>query len=685
MAAQSLTAGTSPARIGWRLSLIAIVTALVYWNSLGNPFVFDDNITLANNPQIHSVANIFHTDKGSALTGRPVVSLTFAINYALDGLNVLGYRLVNIGLHIACALLLFGVVRRTIDRFRPGDRFDGRGSGIALAVALAWTVHPLNSEVVDYLTQRTEALMGLCYLVTMYASVRALDPARAGWWTTLAIVSCGVGVFCKEPIGTAPLVVALYDRVFAFESLAAAFQARWKLYTGLVAMWIPLMINVTLASRELSGGFATTDVSAWTYLLNQATVVTHYFTLVVWPQKLVAYYGWSLPTSIAQAWPGAVVVLLAVAVSAVLLVRWPRAGFLAAWFLVTLAPTSSILPIAAEVGADRRMYVPLMGLVALAVCAVAFVLDRARSRPAASGPRRPALAPVPIAGMFVLFVVVIALGARTIARNADYSSELRLSQTTLAHWPSPVARDMVGLSLAATGRLDLAIGELRQAVEGYAPARYDLGVQYYKQERFDEAIDELRRFVALEPRLFTTSAAYTLIGGALDRRRRPLEAIDAYRHAVDGQIPDLQAHGFLADLLLDQQKYDEAIEHYRAYLKTYPGHVGAMMNLGIALSSLKRTDEALDAFRQAVAMDPVNVQARTNLAQMLLDAKQTEAAIAEAQQTVTLAPTSAPAFDLLGQALATAQRLPDARRAFERALAIDPAYAPARDHLRQIR
>jgi tetratricopeptide (TPR) repeat protein len=292
---------------------------------------------------------------------------------------------------------------------------------------------------------------------------------------------------------------------------------------------------------------------------------------------------------------------------------------------------------------------------------------------------------VPIAGMFVLSVLVIALGARTIARNADYSSELRLSQATLAHWPSPVAHDMVGLSLAATGRLDLAVAELRQAVEGYAPARYDLGVQYYKQERFDEAIDELRRFVALEPGLFTTSAAYTLIGGALDRRRRPLEAIDAYRHAVDGAIPDLQAHGYLADLLLDQQKYDEAIGHYRAYLKTYPGHVGAMMNLGIALASLKRTDEALDAFRQAVAMDPVNVQARTNLAQMLLDAKQTDAAIAEAQQTVGLAPTSAPAFDLLGQALAAAQRLPEARRAFERALAIDPAYAPARDHLRQWR
>jgi tetratricopeptide (TPR) repeat protein len=372
-------------------------------------------------------------------------------------------------------------------------------------------------------------------------------------------------------------------------------------------------------------------------------------------------------------------------VTGILLFRWPRAGFLAAWFVITLAPTSSILPIAAEVGADRRMYVPLMGLVALGVCAIAFVLDRAQSRPHDSTKNRPALAPVPITGMLVLFVAVIALGARTIMRNVDYSSELRLSRSTLEHWPSPIAHDMVGLSLAAAGRLDMAIDELRQAVDGYAPARYDLGVQYYKQERFDEAIDELRRFVTLEPHLFTTSAAYTLIGGALDRRHRPLEAIDAYRLAVSGAVPDLQAHGYLADLLLDQQKYSDAVDHYRAYLKMYPGQMAAMMNLGIALESLKRTDEALDAFRRAVQMDPTNVQARMNLAQMLLEAGQPDAAIAEAQQVVGLAPTSAPAFDFLGQALATAQRVPDARRAFERALAIDPGYTPAKEHLKILR
>jgi len=677
----------APARLGWRVILIALVSVIVYSNSLGNPFVFDDNITLANNPQIRSFANVFHTDKGSALTGRPIVSLTFAANYALGGLRVAGYRIVNIALHVACALLLFGIVRRTIDRFQPGDRFSGRGPGIALAAALVWAVHPLNSEVVDYLTQRTEALMALFYLLTMYASVRALSSKRVGAWVVVAIVSCGAGMLCKEPMATAPLMVLLYDRVFAFESLAAAFRARWRLYVGLAVMWIPLVIGVASQSRELSGGFATTHVSAWSYLLNQSVIVTHYLTLAVWPQKLVAYYGWSLPVTLAQVWPYAAFLVAGVALSAVALVRWPRVGFLLAWFFVTLAPTSSILPIAAEVGADRRMYVPLMGLVVLAACGVARALDGARTRRVASKGRAPSveLVPVPVAAMFVLILAVVALGGRTMARNLDYSSELRLSETTLAHWPSPVAHDMVGLSLAAAGRMEEAIGELRQAVELYPPARYDLGVQYYKLERFEEAIAELQRFVALEPGLFTTSAAHTLIGGALDRRRRPLEAIDAYRRAVSGPLPDVQAHGFLADLLLDEQKYEEAIQHYRLYLQAYPGQVPAMMNLGIALASTNQTGDALSVFRRAVDIDPTNVQARVNLTQMLLDAKQVDAAVVEAQQTVTLAPRSAPAYDLLGQALVAAQRLPDARRAFERALAIDAGYAPAREHLKAMK
>ncbi len=584
----------------------------VYWNSLGNPFVFDDNVTLLDNPQIRTFANLFQTDKGSALTGRPVVTLTFALNYAVHGVHVTGYRLVNLGVHVLCGLLLFGVVRRTLELPALRERFAARSGGLALAIALLWVVHPLNSEVVDYLTQRTEALMALCFLLALYASIRALAGRRVGVWQGLAVASCGVGMLCKETMVTAPLMIVLYDRVLAFDSWAQAIRARWRLHAGLAATWIVLAVSVVTASREMSGGFSTTHLSAWSYLLNQTEVVTHYLKLVVWPRELVAYYGWSLPATLGQVWPYAAFLTVAFLVSLAALVRWPRLGYLPAWFFVTLAPTSSFFPIAAEVGADRRMYVPVMGLVALAVFGGAWLLDRVQ-RPAPN--TRAASESGRLVIAFAMVCLVCALGARTIARNRDYASELRLSQTTLEHWPSAVAHDMVGLSLARLERREEAIAELRQAVDDYAPARYDLGVQYYSLNRFEEAIPELRRFVALEPHLFTTSAAYTLLGGALDRTGHASEAIDAYQRAVSGPIPDLQAHGFLADLLLDAQKYDEAVTHYRAYLDAFPGRTAALSNMGIALASSHKTDEALAVLRRAVEADPSNRQAHVNLAQ----------------------------------------------------------------------
>ena len=75
-------------------------------------------------------------------------------------------------------------------------------------------VHPLNSEVVEYVTQRTESMMALCYLATLYAGNRAHGSKRPSRWYTAAVAACALGMACKESMVTAPLVVILYDRVY---------------------------------------------------------------------------------------------------------------------------------------------------------------------------------------------------------------------------------------------------------------------------------------------------------------------------------------------------------------------------------------------------------------------------------------------------------------------------------------
>jgi tetratricopeptide (TPR) repeat protein len=381
------------------------------------------------------------------------------------------------------------------------------------------------------------------------------------------------------------------------------------------------------------------------------------------------------------------VFVTACAIGAVILfIRRPRLGFLAVWFFITLAPTSSFAPIAAEVGADRRMYVPLIGLIVLLVLTVRLLLERVAQPPATRSIRatRHASSRVAIASAMLVIVVSGALGMRTVARNRDYADELRLSQTTLEAWPSGVAHSMVGLSLAKLNRHDEAARELRQAVVDYAPAGYDLGAQLFLLGQLDEAAAVLQRFVQAEPGMFTTNTAHTVLGRIRLSQHREAEAASEFALALAGSMPDPQAHALLAELLLDQQQYAAAIDHYRAYLQTAPSDAQGFGNLGIALASANRPVEAVVAFRRAAELQPGNASAHENLARMLVETGDAAGAAAAAQQALALTPASAAAHDLLGQALVAQRRIPEAREHFLRALQIDPSFPDAREHLRRI-
>src|SRR3954462_12502621 len=144
--------------------VLVLAGAIVYANSLSGPLVFDDASSIVRNPQIRHlwpVIDALAAPRDNELASRPLVNLSFAVNYAIGGLAVRGYHVVNVALHLSSALLLFGIVRRTlrITRFREGA--GAIVDGTALAAALIWMVHPLQTDAVDYVTQRTELMMGL--------------------------------------------------------------------------------------------------------------------------------------------------------------------------------------------------------------------------------------------------------------------------------------------------------------------------------------------------------------------------------------------------------------------------------------------------------------------------------------------------------------------------------------------
>jgi len=171
--------------------LLILAGVVAYWNSFDGMFVFDDFDSIQNNPHIEALWPLSEAmslplwNSATTIDGRPLLSLTFALNQRLLGPEPWGYHLVNLLIHIGAGLLLFGVVRRTLDLPQFRERYAGSGRWLALATAAIWLVHPLHTESVTYIVQRAESLMGMLFLLTLYASLRGLEGMRNA--------ECGMG------------------------------------------------------------------------------------------------------------------------------------------------------------------------------------------------------------------------------------------------------------------------------------------------------------------------------------------------------------------------------------------------------------------------------------------------------------------------------------------------------------
>jgi tetratricopeptide (TPR) repeat protein len=628
--------------VRWHSALVVAAVVLVYANSLSVPFILDDNATITANPAIRSFSSVLDQQRDTPIAGRPVVGFSFAVNYALGDVSVRGYHAVNVAIHATCALLLLGIVKRTLALPRLA-RFERRRADLAFAVALIWAVHPLNTEAVNYITQRTESLMALFFLLTLYASIRSVTSRHVAVWQTAAVASCFLGMGCKETMAVAPVMVVLYDRAFLYASFREGFSRRWRIYAGLALSWLLLAYLIALQPRSGSTGFSTT-VTTWTYLLNQAVMGARYLRLVFWPDDLVVNYGPPVPLTLADVWPYALPIVVLLLLSTAALRSKPQAGFLGIWVFATLAPASSVVPIATQVGAERRMYLPLMAVAALLVMG-AYSLDWLRTRVSRA---RAALA---------LVIVSLALGAATMARNREYASPLVLAETVLRRWPTDVAHGMVGAELVRAQRDDEAIMHLSEGARSDPTARYNLGVALFNTRRFDEAIHELEILIAQHPLREEVPWSRRLIGQAHAAQRKRPEAIAQFRTVLAMTPQDTLTRSLLIDALL-------------AY--------------GVELGTAGRHDEAIAAFRQGVALDSSNARLRANLATALLDAGDAVAAATEAQHAIALNPAAAVSYDLLGRALALQGRYDDAIAQFHEALRISPSDATIREDLERV-
>ena len=654
----------------WMPVVLAILCAAAYCNTFHVPFIFDDLPAILQNPAIRRLwplsdvfASVF-----PGLAARPLISLSLAVNYAVGGYDVVGWHLFNLIVHFLNALLVFGVVRRALGVTTSAEDGPSRIMWVAYAVAILWMLHPLVTESVTYILQRTELLMALFLLLTLYCFLRGIESSTKTIWFGLAIMSCMLGMGTKETMVVVPLLVFTYDYVFVARSWRTVWRERCGLYTGLVASWTILAALVLTTNLRSKSGLDVDILSPWNYFEMQWTVVVHYLRLAIWPRGLVLDYSdWPRETPLAEALPAAGLLLALFVASALAIRRRAWWGFWGAWFFFLLGPTSSFLPLAPEPATERRMYLPLVAVIAVVLGGGDRLCRDLWTRFGAPDRVRLWLQ------TGVVTVVALALGVATIQRNGQYQSAESIWADVVAKRPDNLrGHANYGLALLDNGRAKESIPHFMGVIQinpNQPIVRCNLASALVAIGATNQAIAELQATLRLAP---NQAPAHVALADIFAGRGDQQAALEQYGAALAINPDEQVAHFNLAQLLTRMGQRDGAITQFREAVRLDPRNATAHFNLANLLAESGHETEAISHYTAAARFDPHNARSQINLGNLLLKQGRSDDAIAAYTDALRTDPNAFNAHNNLAVALAGRGDLPHAAEHFREAARLKP-------------
>jgi predicted negative regulator of RcsB-dependent stress response len=561
----------------WAIILLVGATWAVYLNSLNNQFLFDDVQTIVEaqsaNPQ-GLLSPLLNLLKG-APSYRPLRSASYAFDYALSGLNPVGYHLSNVTYHTLSSLTVLLIARTIFGKARP-----------ALITALLFALHPIQTDSVTYLSGRRDVLSGLFVLVGFYSFLRYRLTEKRGYLIGLSL-SFILAFFSKESGIILPLLCFAYDsfdrsNFTQWENGVSTIRRFWAgmrtaIYenrvvylsffagTGAFAFYVLFLVRGTW-QQTYHGG------SLWFTLLTDARIFVHYLKQLVFPITLNADYSYNaFPVTVSwtdQQTLIAILVLFGIGVGCYLALNWrPLVTLGGLWFFLALLPVAQIIP-HHEMMAEHYLYVPSFGFFLSVVAIVDPYFEPHRSKRLAYG---------------VAAVVLVLLSLRTIWRNTDWKDELTLWQKTV------------------------------QVAPDAARARNNLGAALLRQGQSTEAMQHLERAVSIKPDF---AIAHANIGKVhLDRNELDLAA-QKLHVALELNPKELLPRLWLGAAYIRQGQEQEAEEQFRMVLATPSLSAYAYNNLGVLFVRRGQMTEAQSAFESALSVMPNLAAARENMARL---------------------------------------------------------------------
>ncbi|MGE5256846.1 MAG: tetratricopeptide repeat protein [Hyphomicrobiales bacterium] len=586
----------------------AILVILIYTSALPGPFVFDDEANITDNRHIRITSlnwdQLYTAAFKSPIVNRPVANLSFALNYYFNGYNVVGFRFVNLLIHITNGFLLYALARATLQTPAMAAYLEKTGLAAAFA-AVVWLVHPLHTQSVAYIVQRMTSMAVMFYMLSMLCYAKARMATSTGARAAL-LAGCGLAgllaLGSKEIAATLPAFLLLYEWYF-FQIFDRSWLRRFLPGIAIAGFLTAVISLVFIGGRNpfehIVNPYAGGDFSAWQRVLTQLRVVCVYMSLMLWPDPARLNLDYDFPASDSLLAPPSTLVALLVIAAVLFLAlrlarREPLLSFAILWFFGNLAIESSVIRL--ETVFEHRTYLPsVMPVVAF----VAFLLKRVRLKWVAIG---------------VLSAVAAGWAGWTYQRSQIWSDAVTLWLDCISKSPlKSRPYNNLGVALIEKGRLAESESFFRKAIElrpNYGDARYNLGYVMIRSDRLEEGIRQLQEAIRLEPENYM---AYNNLGIAYLFQENYPRAIRHFQEALRLK-PDFEGtHNNLGVALKNQGDLVGAASEFAEAIRLKPDYAEAYNNLGLTLKEQGRLAEAADDFRRALLINPGFDTARQNL------------------------------------------------------------------------
>lgn len=514
--------------------LILFLTLAVYSNSLGGEFVSDDEYFVVKNVNIRSLKNIpdfFSNRSAVAFTDlsfdvyRPVATLSYAVDYFLWKLNVFGYHLVNVLLHSFNAILLFIFLYALF-----GDIW------IALFASLFFALHPVQTEVVSWISGRSSILFMLFYLSALLLYVRGKILPSLALFT--------VSLFSKEMAVTLPFLLVAYDIHFPNKEPVRRRIYRYIPYFIAVAVFV--LVRALVLKRVSQCGWW--GDSPYHTFLSMSAVFLDYIKILILPVKQCAFYVTRICTTISdpKAMLGLALLLASLGSVPLIFRRSRKISFFVCWFFITILPVSNIVPLKALM-AERFLYIPSIGF-----CVILAAMLKKQRRQIATA---------------AAVSIIIIYGFLTVIRNEDWRSPVRLAKSIIKVFPHNTwGYSCLGSAYLGDGNYAEAEKALKKAIalsDDYPTPKTALGFCYIQYERYEEAADLLTQSLGMDPRNLDTMNLLGVCYGSLKR-------------------------------------YDESIRQFENSIAIDPTFTAAYLNLGATYEAMKEHQKAIDSYKRAL-------------------------------------------------------------------------------------